>query len=169
MALEDSNKLLHRLSCNWDLYVHLSHDTDWSLDSYKKIMTMKTIEDIIKINNGLPNTLIENCMLFIMRENIKPIWEDEHNINGGCFSYKVSISDVIKTWKTLSYMLLGETITDNKDLYKNINGITISPKRNFCIIKIWLKSCEYQNSEEINDLEGLNNYGVLFKKHNPNT
>lgn len=168
MALQDNNILLHPLSCNWDLYAHLPHDTSWSIDSYKKMMRMETIEDIIKLNNGLPNTIIENCMLFIMRENIKPIWEDNNNIDGGCFSYKVSTNDVLKTWKTLSYMLLGETITDNREIYKNINGITISPKRNFCIIKIWLKTCEYQNSNEIKEVEGLNNYGVLFKKHNPN-
>ena len=34
------------------------------------------------------------------------------------------------------YGLIGENLSSNKKLQKNINGITISPKKNFCIIKI---------------------------------
>ena len=29
-------------------------------------------------------------MLFLMRDGIQPIWEDEKNRNGGCFSYKIN-------------------------------------------------------------------------------
>jgi len=48
-----------------------------------------------------------------------------------------------------------------------INGITISPKKSFCIVKIWLNNCSNQNSESINysNIEGLVAYGSLFKKH----
>ena len=48
-----------------------------------------------------------------------------------------------------------------------VNGITISPKKNFCIIKIWLNNCANQNPETINysNIEGFTSYGSLFKKH----
>ena len=33
-----------------------------------------------------------------------------------------------------------------------INGITISPKKNFCIIKIWLATCDVQDPSKIDDI-----------------
>ena len=108
--------------------------------------------------------MIKNCMLFLMRKGIQPIWEDEKNRKGGCFSYKVNNRSVAYSWKNLSYALLGETLTSN-ELSKYVNGITISPKKNFCIIKIWLSSCEYNNPEMIMEIDGLLRHGCLFKKH----
>ena len=166
MAL-DNDVLKHPLSCKWSLYAHLPHDIDWSLDSYKKLIELKDIECIINLNKKLPDTMISNCMLFLMKKDIKPVWEDEDNREGGCFSYKINNQEIVKTWKELSYLLLGNTLTDNKEMMNNINGITVSPKRNFCILKVWLKTCEYDNSELLNIPESMSKYGVLFKKHNP--
>ena len=44
-----------------------------------------------------------------------------------------------------------DTINEiDKNVLKNINGISISPKKNFCIIKFWLKSLEtIKENEEI--------------------
>jgi len=104
-------------------------------------------------------------MLFIMKRGIKPTWEDELNKNGGCFSYKINNKSVINVWKNLTYSLMGEDISEDDGLRDNINGITISPKKNFCVIKIWLKTCEYENSDIINHNVGLNSQGCIFKKH----
>mgnify|MGYP003866091315 FL=1 len=78
------------MSDKWTLWAHLPHDTDWSLNSYKKIMTFTTVEEALVLYETLPDKMIKNCMLFLMREGIKPTWEDEKNRGGGCFSYKVS-------------------------------------------------------------------------------
>jgi hypothetical protein len=167
MAELNEGILVHPLGNKWVLYAHLPHDTDWTIDSYKKLIEIKYVEDILKLYEIMPEKMITNCMLFLMKEEIKPVWEDKENKEGGCFSYKVSNEVITQTWKDLSYMLLGGSITENKELYKKINGITLSPKKSFGIIKIWMKTCDYQESKEINELEGLNNEGVLFKKHNP--
>ncbi len=154
----------HKLQDSWTLWAHLPHDTDWSLSSYKKISTLETVEDTLILYENLPEVAIKNCMLFLMRDGIQPIWEDEKNRNGGCFSYKINNKNVAYSWKNLSYVLLGETLT-SENLSKYINGITISPKKNFCIIKIWLSTCDYSNPEIITDIEGISKYGCLFKKH----
>ena len=154
----------HNLSDKWVLWAHLPHDTDWSLKSYIKIMEPTTMEEIISLTNAIPEKMIKNCMLFLMRKGIQPIWEDEKNINGGCFSYKINNRNIANSWKNLSYALLGETLT-TKNLSEYINGITISPKKNFCIIKIWLSTCNYKNPEIITEIDGLLRHGCLFKKH----
>ena len=158
---------LHELSDAWILWAHLPHDTDWSLKSYMKIYEFNTVEQAITITETLPPVLVTNCMLFLMRKGINPIWEDERNRNGGCFSYKIPNKDVPDAWKQLSYSLVGETMSDNNKLLPHINGITISPKKNFCIIKVWLANCSFQDAAVIRELHGITSHGCLFKRHVP--
>ena len=154
----------HRLYDKWTLWAHLPHDTDWSLSSYHKIITLETIEEALVLFETFPEVMIKNCMLFLMRDGINPTWEDANNRNGGCFSYKINNRTVSYSWKNLSYVLLGETLTPpNKSKY--ITGITISPKKNFCIIKIWLSNCDNNDPDIITDIDGLPKHGCLFKKH----
>lgn len=158
----------HKLNDNWTLWAHLPHDTDWTPKSYKNIFTMSSIEEAITITETLPEILVKNCMLFIMREGIKPIWEDAKNRNGGCFSYKVINKNVYDVWRELTYVLVGHTISSNNSFVESVNGITISPKKNFCIIKIWMNNCSFQNPEVItSEVKGLESQGCLFKKHTP--
>jgi hypothetical protein len=168
----DSNSIkdvssLHELSDAWILWAHLPHDTDWSLKSYMKIYEFNTVEQAITITETLPPVLVTNCMLFLMRKGINPIWEDERNRNGGCFSYKIPNKDVPDAWKQLSYSLVGETMSDNNKLLPHINGITISPKKNFCIIKVWLANCSFQDAAVIREVHGITSHGCLFKRHVP--
>ncbi len=154
----------HSLLDNWTLWAHLPHDTNWDLNSYIEICNLESVEDAIQLCENLPETIIKNCMLFLMRKGIHPTWEDPKNINGGCFSYKINNKFVHNCWKNLSYVLVGETLVSN-EISNNINGITISPKKNFCIIKIWLANCENNNSNIICNIENLPKLGCLFKKH----
>ena len=62
-----------KLSGKWTLWAHLPHDTDWSLNSYKKIMTTDSLNEISTLYKKIPEKMVQNCMLFLMRENIKPI------------------------------------------------------------------------------------------------
>ena len=151
----------------WTLYAHLPHDTDWSINSYKIISTISCVEQGIAIYKNIPDKMAQNCMMFLMRGSIKPIWEDASNRNGGSFSYKVANKDVPRAWRNLSYHIMGESITDNKKLLTKVNGCTISPKKNFCIIKIWISDCSNQTVSNIADVIGLDKHGVIFKRHNP--
>ena len=160
-----NSSTLHAINDNWTLWAHLPHDVDWTVKSYKEIVTFNTVEATIALMETIPEKMINNCMLFLMRKGIQPMWEDARNKKGGCFSYKVSNKLVAGVWKALAYTLVGETLTTDKTLRQNINGITISPKKNFCIIKIWLANCDYQNPAVITELPSIVPYGCLFKKH----
>lgn len=158
----------HILSDKWCLWAHLPHDTDWGINSYKNIYTFNSVEETIAVIETLPDILVKNCMMFLMREGIKPTWEDPQNRNGGCFSYKVSNKHVYNVWKELSYVLVGRSLSSNESFVANVTGITISPKKNFCIIKIWMTDCNNQNPSIVtSDVKGLLAQGCLFKKHTP--
>ena len=55
-----------------------------------------------------------------------------------------------------------ETTTNNNEII--INGFTISPKKNFCIIKIWTGNCKVQNPKIFN-IDGFSDVACLFKTH----
>lgn len=157
-----------KLNDNWNMYYHLPDDKQWDLESYKYIANnIDTLEEIISINEKIPEKIVKHCMLFVMRKGITPMWEDKKNRLGGCFSYKVVNKLVFDVWKILCYSLCGETLC--KDVSKShlINGITISPKKNFCIIKIWLSDCTMQDPDVLIPIANLSKQGCLFKKHNP--
>ena len=164
----NENDEFHLLKHKWNLSAHLPHDTDWTLSSYKHIFKYTTIEDTIAITETLPEKKIKNCMLFIMRDGILPTWEDSKNRNGGCFSYKVSNKNVVEVWKDLTYVLVGESVSNLIPFVSSVTGITISPKKNFCIIKIWMTDCKNQNPAVVStEVKGLTQQGCLFKKHVP--
>ena len=50
--------------------------TDWTLNSYKKITKLDSVESVLSLKEYVPKKIIQNCMLFVMRENINPTWED---------------------------------------------------------------------------------------------
>ena len=166
--LVSTDTLFHKtLIDKWDLYYHLPHDKKWDLSSYKLISTIKKVGELIEINECLPELVVKNCMLFVMRNGITPMWEDPKNRKGGCFSFKVLNKHVYNVWKSIFYALCGETLCIDKHNNHLLNGITISPKKNFCIIKIWLVSCSIQDPNIIIQIPNLVKQGCLFKKHEP--
>ena len=98
-----TTKEYHKLANIWTMWAHLPHDTDWSIGSYKQIYNLTTVENSIGLVETLPDVLVKNCMLFLMKEGIKPIWEDPKNRSGGCFSYKVSNKCVYDVWKLIIF------------------------------------------------------------------
>ena len=158
----------HTLKNKWNLWAHLPQDSDWTVKSYRLISSIKTLEDAIVMTETTPEPLIKACMLFVMKDGIAPMWEDPKNRNGGSFSYKVSNKNVCEVWRELNYVLVGETISNISSFVSCVTGITISPKKNFCIIKIWMSNCDNQNPANVTtEVKGLIPQGCIFKKHTP--
>jgi len=68
-----SQEMTHTLFDKWVLWAHLPHDTDWSLKSYKKIMTITSVSEMVALYAVIPEKLVKNCMLFLMRDGIRKI------------------------------------------------------------------------------------------------
>jgi hypothetical protein len=168
--MDTSNQLPieHKLNDKWKLFYHLPDEKSWKLNSYKIILkNIDSVEKTVLLNNKITDKIIKYSMLFLFRSNINPLWEDPLNENGGCFSFKVYNNKVVNIWKLLVYSLVGETLCVKREHNNLINGISISPKRKFCIIKIWLKNCLYQDPNILISIPELTKQGCLFKKHEP--
>ena len=159
---------IHKLNDKWNLFYHLPDEKSWNLNSYKIILNnIDNVETTVSLNNKITDKIIKYCMLFLFRSNINPMWEDPLNKNGGSFSFKVYNNKVVNIWKLLVYSLVGETLCIDKKHKDLINGISISPKRKFCIIKIWLKNCLIQDPNILISIPELTKQGCLFRKHEP--
>jgi hypothetical protein len=108
-------------------------------------------------------------MFFMMREHVQPTWDDSSNIDGGCLSIKVLKDDVHVFWEDICIKLLGETLLVGKanEKWDFVNGISCSPKKHFCIIKIWVKDAAMDNSKIYNLLNCFNGE-ILYKSNRDN-
>ena len=131
---------MYALNNNWTCWIHYQNDNIWTLDRYQSITTFSNLKDAVLFIENLDENIIKKSMLFFMKDSILPLWESEDNINGGCFSYKINNINIVNIFKILLYKILGNTLTSDENILNNINGISISPKKNFCIIKIWMRN-----------------------------
>lgn len=146
----------------WSLYFHNPDDSDWSICSYKKVCDISSAEDWIKADVCL-HDMWDKGMFFLMREHIQPMWEDEENKDGGCISFKVNKPDAKEYWFQLGCKVLGEVLKKDR-MGDRISGVSISPKRNFCILRIWCGSVEI-GSPDLFHLEAPHYSQVMFKPH----
>ena len=131
---------MYNLNNSWTCWIHYQNDNIWTLDRYQTITTLTNLKDAVLFIENLDENIIKKTMLFFMKDSVLPLWESEDNINGGCFSYKISNINIVNIFKILLYKIIGNTLCNNEDTLNNINGISISPKKNFCIIKIWMRN-----------------------------
>lgn len=151
---------------DYSLWYHNPNDTNWTEDSYHQMITFNTSNEFWILNHLIDNFMIENGMFFIMKENVVPIWENDDNINGGYLSWKIEKSKVHNNWIDLIGHLLLNNIIDGDNSI--INGCSISPKKNFNILKIWT-NCEVDTEKiKLNNTLKLNNYNLTFKLHKIN-
>ena len=122
-----SHPLDYLLNSKWSYYFHNIKDNNWKLDSYQHIYTFTNIEEFWRLFNIHPKYSFG--FFFMMRDGISPIWEDESNINGGYWSFKIPKETSHEIWLKLCSYTIGEQICTNVTDSLQINGISISPKK----------------------------------------
>jgi len=156
----------YKINSKWSLWYHSIKDDKWTKESYKKIINISNLLDYYFLQKNFEKQHLQNGMFFIMRGDIFPTWEDPDNRLGGCISFKVLSDDILDSWNKLFKNLISENISLNETDFNEINGISIAPKKEFNIIKIWLRNDtnEYKNLvKQIEPNFKLDN--ALYKKH----
>jgi hypothetical protein len=120
---------------SWTVYFHSPEETKWTLNTFVSLGSMKTWHQFWSIMEVLKTESFSDGMFFLMRDPAPPLWESHYHIRGGCYSFrcqKKEAADVYLTYSIAAMLGGAATSDDNK-----INGISISPKRGFNIIKVW--------------------------------
>lgn len=137
----------------WTLYFHAAEETKWTMTTFTKIGTMTTWVHFWAIMDTLKVESFADGMFFLMRDPSPPLWESHYHIRGGCYSFrchKKNAASVFLDYVIASMINCASTNPDNF-----INGLSISPKRGFNIIKVW--NSDSQKFNRINEINvGLN-------------
>lgn len=120
---------------SWTVYFHEPEDTLWTAASYKLLQKVTSWEALGALLRELGPHKTTNGLLRIMRADISPLWENKANIRGGSYCLKVPRRSAIEVFTR--YVAAAALGSAAKDATNEIVGVTISPKKGFCIIKIW--------------------------------
>jgi len=153
---------------NWIIWYH-SEKNNWKLSGYKQLYKISSISDLWKFyNNWEAVGGIINKHIFLMREDVTPLWEDPQNINGGCWSFKILEENAEELWTDLSVTLLANKLYMNDT--DEILGLSLCLKKNNnVVIKIWNKSSK-NNSLKLLNNNILKKWGteIIYIAHMPN-
>lgn len=155
-----------KLNNKWTFWYHNPKDTDWNINSYINLGSVNSVSEFWTFMNSLDNNIIEHSMLFIMKEDIIPMWEDKKNSKGGSWSFKIIKNNIKQVWEDVCINIICDNITKNKSDANIINGISISPKKAFCILKIWNNNKNINNYKLLNNnIKNINLIECIYKSH----
>jgi hypothetical protein len=124
------------LKNTYNFYYHNPDNQNWDVASYINLLEFNTLEEWWILDKFIRKDMVENGMFFIMLDKSAPVWECPTNINGGCISWKVDRKTSYKSWiDTVGHFIM----QDFGNYTSKINGVSISPKKNASIIKLWYK------------------------------
>ena len=111
---------------------------------------------------------MKNVHYFLMKEGIDPVWEHVDNRNGGMCSFKVPMSEILGVWEFLCASMICEKLKLNGDSY-DINGISMSPKNDFSIVKIWNRNSKNDLSRTLSGFVSgrLGGYSIKYRANAP--
>jgi hypothetical protein len=134
---------------SWTLYFHSPEETKWTLNTFINLGSMKNWRDFWNIIETLKQETLSDGMFFMMRDPSPPLWESHYHIHGGCYSFRCQKKDAAEIYLNhIIATMLGILTNDSEN---TINGISISPKRGFNIIKVW-----NNNANKFNHTSNIN-------------
>ena len=128
----------------WTLHVHETEETRWGPDSYKQLFVANTWEELSSVFRELgTGSRILKIMMFAMRGAQPPRWENKENIAGGSYSFLIPHRRAAEVYQL--YVAAAATDTATTNPANKIVGVTMSPKKGHCVIKLWNASAKEFN------------------------
>jgi translation initiation factor 4E len=118
-------------------------------DSIKTIAKFNTVEEFWKVFQRIkkPEQYKIGLDLLLFKDNIKPMWEDDCNKNGGKISLKLKKEYTCLIWEEIVIDFIGNLFTES--VCSKINGIILSMRRDYNFIQIWFKDYSVEFGKEI--------------------
>ena len=150
---------------SWSVYFHEPEEKAMTSDSYKRLQTVSSWEALGSLLREIGANRITNGLLRAMKGDFSPLWENNANIRGGSYCLKVSRRNSLEVFQR--YLAAAALGLCAKDSTNEIVGVTISPKKGFCIIKIWnLNAKAHCSPADIKLLhEEIKESEILYRKH----
>ena len=115
--------LAYPTKSKWTLRYHEVDNGCWRDNDYVLRYSITSLEDFWEVFNNVDQVgYFKNKDYFIMRDKIKPVWEDVKNKNNIIVSIQIPDEIFVDTITLLTGLVIGETFVKDNHL---INGISI--------------------------------------------
>lgn len=107
-------------------------------DSLHPVADIATVEEFWAYYQHFkrPAELKVGSYIYLFKHNVKPVWEDPQNQNGGAFILRFERSKCNRLWEDI---LLG-FISGKEDVFSHLNGVRIKIKKDFAEIDFWINT-----------------------------
>jgi hypothetical protein len=112
----------------YDMYPGPGLTAEQYAGAMRKIATVDNIQDFWGIYNNLPGleSIPNKSSYHLMKYESLPLWEDQANINGGNFSFKIKRSDAEHVWVQMLVRVVGEQFLSVLHGNDDIQGISVN-------------------------------------------
>jgi len=154
-ASDSSNEMGNTMFLHspWTVWIHKADCQVWTEESYTNIYLVNSIGSFWRFFNNFHAFDKVRNQFFIMRNKIKPIWEDNDNRNGGicsikldCYSKQGRIDIGVEIMMCICLLVMNETLIQSNE---EINGISYSIKNRSVLIKLWCKNFTHKIAEKL--------------------
>jgi hypothetical protein len=119
----------------WILWYHDPEVRGYELKDYIKVADLTNVQQFWSVIDTIPKEAWECGMFFFMKNDCPPQWDAPQMENGGTWSKKIDAQQAHTSFVDLMvHCISDELLIEHKD---TLAGISISPKGQFHIIKIW--------------------------------
>lgn len=116
-------------------------------DQLKQIAQISTVQSFWQVFNNTPfATLPLRDSLHLFKKNVKPVWEDARNKNGGAWTFRITKSNSNEVWKEILMMAIGESLQEVVEKGDDICGVSFSVRFNSHLIMVWNRDGNNQKS-----------------------
>jgi len=144
---------MYELNTSWVLWYHSLKDPNWTKTGYQQVFELHNLVDYKIVEGILKTNHLQNGMFFLMRKGIFPNWEDPDNTEGCCISFRIPGEGIIQEFCKIILRCITEDILQDPIEFEELNGISISPKKEFNIVKLWMRHKQSKYATILREIE----------------
>jgi len=141
----------HPLQRSWTMwYDNPGGRSAWTIDRFKAISCVATVEDFWRMYNNImpPSGLNNGSNYHLFKEDIRPMWEDQHNVRGGKWIVvfpKGRKDSLDEYWLYLLLAMIGESFHDIDE----VCGAVVSVRKQNSKIALWTRNAAREAQEAV--------------------
>lgn len=129
-------------------------------DKMRKTVRIASLSDLTTYYSRFkkPKDMLGGCEVYFFKENIRPLWEDDKNLDGGSFFLHIKKTFANKIWESL----LTSMVSEAEPELKLINGLIMRVLKLEVVFYVWTSKLD--KNEEIKLIHWMKDTAGLSSK-----